>query len=360
MSRDIKKYFYKIFNANPEIPKLSRKYGFVMPVFTDLHLLFEEGKNRTQYINRSISLLCNLVEFLELNEVKYFCLAGDLYDSGKETISTSLLNLYEHCFYNLINDRTGYVVEGNHEEHFRKNNLFYAMTDIQSSFLKNKKYKLDGLLPTLPYFKATDSITIGNSKVYFMHYDANKQYYISSKDTFNIAIFHEDILTLESKNSLYHHKAGMGIDIETTNIMDNVDIAICAHIHKPMQTFRMNNTRRTQVIIPGALCQRTRAEDHEIVQIPVICMDKGCNPIIEFVPFNLGAVQETINKEVDDKQVKQRQISKEIKQIKGSVQGVDTFEEYLKTLSPEIRSIVEKAESPYILDTVAEYRTNKF
>ena len=47
-------------------------------------------------------------------------------------------------------------------------------------------------------------------------------------------------------------------------------------------------------------------------------------------------------------------------QIKENLKNVDTFEEYLKALPPEIRCIVEKAETEYIPDTVLQYKTGKY
>lgn len=358
--QDLKEFYYTHFNPNPEPYIIPGDYLYKIPVLTDMHLVCKEPSNRTKYFPKQMSILYNIEDFLIANMIEILIDAGDLTDRGEETVKTLLQNHIEHGIRRIFYGRNSFAVVGNHEITYSKNNLFYAHANITSKTQQQRFLKEQLILPTEPLFKVVDKISVMGIDIHFMHFDPKKRYYIPPSDRFTIAIFHEDIITLESKEKLYHHKHGMGIDIENTNIMENVDIAICAHIHKPMQPFRLNNLKKTLVIVPGSLCQRTREENHTMVNIPVICITKEGKVEIQYAPFHLGDIAETINVQKDAKLTKQRQLQKEVKKYKERANLARTFEEFLDTLTPEERFIVDQADNEIMPIAVAKYLSNNY
>lgn len=358
--QNLETYYLQKFNANPEPYVISTKYPFKFPILTDTHLLMNEPSNRREYIDHSVSLLFNIDAFFKANDIKDFAHAGDLYDTGDKKIDTYLDNVYSYCLHKLTDDRNAYIVYGNHEETHRKYNKFFEVTRVESDFVKSRVDFSKVLQLTDPCFKAVDKASVGPVNIYFMHFDKEKRYYIPPSDKINIAIFHEDILTLESKIKLYHHQKGMGIDIETTNIMENVDIAICGHIHTPLEPFRLNNNKHTLVIVPGSLCQRTRAEVHDVVNIPVICLTSVGEVVVEYAPIHLGNITETIDEEVDESNTRKRKLQKEMKKCREHIRGTYDMEEFLDKLEPDVRAAVLSADKEIMPTAVAKYYSNKY
>lgn len=363
---NLKQYYYAMFNPNPEPFVVKGDYAFKIPVYTDTHWVLKEPSNRTRYLTKQISVLYNLDDFATANDMKLQIHAGDAWDRGDPVMNTLYYNHLSNAIHNTFATRLTYIVRGNHEESYSKNNLFYAHTEIVSSALKEKLKQKDMILPNTPYFRATDKISLNINNtgkildIHFMHFNKEQKYYIPPNENFTVAVFHEDLLTLESKSKIYHHTKGMGIDLETTNIADNVDVIICGHIHTPMEPFRLNNARRTLVIVPGSLCQRTRAETHDHVNIPVICGTPTGEVVIEFARFNLGLIVETMDIEKDTQSVKQRQLQKQIKQkYIDKAEKSKNYQAFLDTLDAEDRKLLT-SEGDIMPIAVMKYYTRKY
>ena len=93
---------------------------------------------------------------------------------------------------------------------------------------------------------------------------------------------------------------------------------------------------------------------------PIICITKEGNAEIQYAPFHLGDIKETINKVKDEKMTKQRQLRKEINKYKERANLAKTFEEFLETLTPEERRIVDLADNEIMPVAVAKYFSNNF
>lgn len=354
MSR--KQSIYNLVNYNPQIPIVpnAEKYKVMIPVLTDTHILYKEPTNRTNFFITTLSYLHNIADIFEANNFKIGIHGGDLHDRGDEETVTDKRNAVEEALNRIssaVEDM--YIVYGNHEETYLNNNLFFSYTDVKSSVIQRLLKGRTTLKPIRPFFQAVDKLSFGDVEIHFMHYDKERRYKLP-KDKFNICIFHEDIISFESQEELYHHKIGHGIRITDTDIMENVDIAICAHIHTPLLPFRMNNTRSTLVITPGSLCHRTTAEKHTKVDIPIICLNEE-GVTIEYIPFNLGEVQETVLKEIDEKQKKVYKANKALKAFKKVYSNAQDLEDLINSLPDKQADIVRNADKPLFPQSLVRY-----
>ena len=352
----MKNTIYNLVNHNEVIPEIPNrdKYEVVIPVITDLHLLYKEPKNRTNFTLTSLSYLLNIKEFFEKNKVDYAIQTGDLHDRGEKETDTSTRNLVEKSLIDIRSSlKEFFIVMGNHEYTYINNNLFYNYTELMSEsitgILKDRKV----LYPTVNIFKALDKISFGDINIHFMHYDPKSRYTIDSEG-FNICIFHDDMISFDSKQELYHHKLGKGISITDTDVMTNVDIAICGHIHTPLKPFRMNNKRGTLFIVPGSMCQRSVAETHDHVDIPSICINnKGVT--IEYSRFNLGDIEDTVIKEVNEEQKKVRETTKAIKEFTKVYSNSQDLEDLLLQLPAEQANIIKNSINELVPESLVRY-----
>lgn len=345
-----------IVNHNPEIPPMPNfdKYQVKIPVLTDMHLLYKEPNNRTNFTLTTLSYLLNLKDIFDKNGIDYAIQAGDLHDRGEKVTDTTMRNIVEKTLVDLRETvKEFFIVMGNHELTYINNNLFFNYTKIESNFLNKSLANKRTLYPNMPIFRALDKISFGDVNIHFMHYDPQGNYVIEDEG-FNICIFHDDIISFDSKQELYHHKLGHGISITDTNLMQNVDIAIFAHIHTPLLPFRLNNSRNTLAITPGSLCQRTTAETHSKVDIPVICLNEE-GVTIEYIPFNLGNVKETLIDEIVEQQKKVRKTTKALKEFTEVHSKAQDLEDLLMSLPNEQAVIIRDSISELNPKTLVEY-----
>ena len=162
------------------------------------------------------------------------------------------------------------------------------------------------------------------------------------------------MISFDSKQELYHHKLGHGISIVDTNILENVDIAICGHIHVPIVPFNMSNKRNTLFVSPGSMCQRTVAETHTKIDIPVICIN-GEGVVIEYIPFNLGKVQDTVISDIAIKQKKVRESNKKLKNFTKVYGNSQDLEDLINSLPPAQAGIVKNADKQLYPLTLSRY-----
>lgn len=343
---------------NTSVPIIENRENYFqcIPVITDIHILAKEPNNRNGVmLNRAMQVLDELTEMIEANKCTAVIFTGDIADRG---FSRSELNYESTIISKLAKisdlvDGNCYAVLGNHEVTYSKNNLFYAMSSLDSEIIKQQLVGKEIPKCIYPYIHTPNCLDFGDLKIHLMHFNSSaKNYKVMTADTkFNIAIYHDDLITFESMQELYHHKIGKGISVTSTDIFENVDWAIMGHIHTPLTTFTLNNVRNTVIDTPGSMLSRTIAEKHEKVKLPFICINENGFER-QYVDFNIGSYDESVNSKIVKAEQQKREMAKILKNSTTTVTwtGYDDF--VASIMNGDIKDYIVQSENPLKLKSI--------
>lgn len=345
------------FNKNLDIPELEQFDNNIL-VIPDIHILAKEPKNRNQMmISRQLKVLTELHSLIKSNKITGVIFLGDIYDRGFPDCSYNYTSTTVSKIKDISKAVNGmcFSVLGNHEISYAKDNVFYSIANITSDIVKEQIVGLETPKQIDSCIQVPSMIDFGNVKIYLMHFRKHNKAYKISKDNKNtIGLYHDDLVTFESKMNLYHHRLGNGISVSNTDIFDNVDWAIIGHIHTPLLTFNLNNSRQTVIDVPGAIIARTVAEEHDRIKLPIISINKT-GFVRNYFDFSIGDFKETVNTEMVKVESQKREMSKFIKQEVSTFQKED-FEDFIKNIQdPTIREYIVSAINPLKLNSISKY-----
>lgn len=317
---------------------------------TDTHVLFKNPDNRTDLVKESMEIFYWLDSKYE--ELKYDAIfhGGDLMDRGYKQVKQEDLLSFLTILKRLKDKTDGemYINIGNHELNFPKDNLFFSIVDVISNPLKERLFtNFNNAKEILePIFKAPTSLEVGNVVFKFLGFDREKNYKISKEgveDKFVVGLYHDDLVSFESAENLYHHKTGHGLALKNTDIMENVNIALCGHIHIPLEDMVLDNKRQTLIITPGSPISRTTSEIHSSIKIPIIDINTDTGEFnIIYETYELPNQENSFIKEVVQENKKKYELAKIIQNDKTIAKGKNgMFESLLDSIEDiEIRSIL--------------------
>lgn len=327
-------------------------------VLTDTHLVLKNPSNRLKMVEEGTEIINSITEIIKKNNIDMVIHTGDLYDRGYQNVPQDLYIEQLKSMQNMSKAVNGemYMCMGNHSYSYAENNPEFVITDISNDEKLKEIYKYKNTLKlSIPIWKAVPKISVGTVNFHLIHFDPQKRYNINDQNLNNIGIFHDDFITFQSKEELYHHKYGKGIDVLNTDIFDCFNTAIIGHIHTPLNDFRLNNIRMTEIIVPGSLVNRTTAERHEYVDIPVISISENEDILdedfnlpykIDKYRFELPKFEESFDLDKVENNKKMYEYAKMIKKSKISGKDNSLFEEFIKSLkNPEIESLIREAEN---------------
>lgn len=332
-----------MLNDVSKINFYNEEYPVNWLVISDLHILPKEPKNRKSLIPNIITLLNELIEIGIQNKISGIIFLGDIFDRSFTSVNSDYLAQIMEIFKRMSESFPIYAVYGNHELTYFKDNPYYLMTDIQSQAVLSQLKGKTVPKCISPYIKVIDSIDYGNVIINFVHFQKyNKFYKIACEENkINVALYHDSLINFESKEKLYHHKIGKGIDVVNTDIFEFVDWAICGDTHTPLNTFTLGNNKSTVFDVPGVMSLRTTADKHTHVKCPIISIGpKGLKR--QYISLNIGVPDETVENQdkLNDEKAK-RKLATILKKIERD----DTFsrvsyEDFMNTLDPTERELL--------------------
>lgn len=335
-----------------------KEEGVVRVAFIpDTHLQLRESKNRVGIVNEGINTIRRITDEVVIpNNVDILIHLGDLFDRSEPKLPTQEWAEVMLEFNRLKNSLNGnlFITLGNHEYTYSRHNPTFMITNIVEESIKEMYMRKDTPQKVDNIFIAPAFLDIGNTRIQFNHFQKeNKKYRVPKvKGKSVIVTMHDDIVSYESKDKLYHHNIGKGIDPEFTDIFDNVDLAICGHIHTPLTNFRVDNDKKTLVITPGSMVNRTTAETHEYVNIPIIDIKETSFELKEY-KFALPVWSQSFKEDVVDENKDRYEFNKVIKKTKTSVELASSFRDLLATVDDVmVERVIEDAKSPLILKEV--------
>lgn len=336
-------------------------------VLTDTHLVLKNPKNRYKMIEEGIDLFNKLNEIIKLNDVDIVIHVGDLYDRGYDNVPQTEYVKQIQTMIDMSNLVGGnmFMTLGNHPYSFAKNNPEFLISELLDDKLKEiYKYK-ETLKLTIPIWKCPGYIDINNVRINFIHYDPQKRYKVENNDKYNIGIYHDDFITFTSKEKLYHHRIGHGIEMLNTDTFDNINTAIIGHIHLPIEPFNLPNSLATDVHIPGALVNRTSSEIHQMVDLPVIDISTTGEILNNYrklpyavnkIRYYLPKYEESFNLEVVKDNKEMYEYAKIIKKSKIVSRDNTLFDAFLDELDLSISKLIRNAENLNELESEVLYK----
>lgn len=342
----------KIYDKEKMPPKLDNKLRIIL--LTDTHLVLKNPNNRIRMIEEGVDILNQIHDLIIDNNIDIAIHLGDLYDRGYATIPHEMYNRQIEALQNISKavNNNFFMVMGNHSYTYATQNPEFTITEILDENLKEiYKYK-DTLELLNPIIKAPAYLDFGDTRISFVHFDPRKKYKIINDKKYNIALLHDDFITFESKEELYHHKYGHGIEVMNTDLFDNIDTAIMGHIHKPLTDFTMNNAKATDIIVPGSLVNRTAAEKHTYVDLPIIEMnmneiESGKKPYrLDKIRFYLPKFDESFDLKIVEENKQMYEYAKMIKKAKIEGKKDNLLEEFIKDLkNPKVEELIRTADT---------------
>ena len=127
-----------------------------------------------------------------------------------------------------------------------------------------------------------------------------------------------------------------------------MDLAILAHIHTPLQDIEITSNitdKTTTLVTPGSLINRTTAEIHKKVNLPIIDITNSGYTRSHYT-YHLPKRSEIFNQEEVQQQQESRQLTKLINEVKHKTQHNNFFNDMLSSLSnPAIETIIRNADT---------------
>ena len=350
-------------------PLENKKDGIVrVLILTDTHLTLKNPSNRVKMIEEGIDTFKDILNIVSDNNVDVVIHMGDLYDRGYKHIPqdsfVDQINIMK-TLSDKVNGNT-YMVMGNHPYSYSIDNPEFVISEFFDDKL-NEIYKFKEKLDVLvPIWKCPSYLDIGTTRLNFIHFDPQKRYKTPENNMqANIGLYHDDFVTFQSKEELYHHKYGHGVEVSQTDAFENIDTAIIGHIHVPMDDFMLTNSKNTDIIIPGALVNRTTNELHEYVDLPIIDINTSGEIMNEdkLLPYKIEKFRYYLPKYlesfIDDKVKENKQMyefAKLIKETKIKGREITLLDEYLRSLkNPKVSELIKNADTLNQLESQVLY-----
>lgn len=332
-----------------ETPGLEFRYL----VITDLHLRVKEQGNRKNILEKYNQFLEDILELIKTTRsIHGVILLGDLWERGVSGKFTDIINPIA-TLKQISNELNGhlYTLFGNHEEKYCVDNPFYSFVLLPNELLHKLKSKKEVPPFVFPLITAPMELNHTAGKIWFNHFDRkDKNYKVTGVDNgkYNIGLYHDDIVTTETKAKLYHHRVGEGISANS-DIFENIDWAICGHNHQPQNEMIVGNDSETLVTIPGTPIQNRVDEVHQFVRLPIIeFYDNRVEN--KYLTYAMGNILDTVIK--DEVKEKKKVMKKALRNYKLALKK-STIEDCLRNAqNREVAEIIIKPERVYQSDTL--------
>lgn len=260
---------------------------------TDLHKRMKDITTIKGYVNAVNKVEKDIYNFVANNGITHVLIGGDWYDRGYGTDIASALAHTEgdRALYDLLKGNL-YSVIGNHIRINMDSNPELFLIQPHKVFTTRIKVPRDYQI-----FRTPDKLIIGTVQISFNHhnhYAKDASAYRTIRDegiTYHIGLFHDEKVIPTSM------LVGAGISAivtennKITQALEDVDLAIVGHIHKPIGEFpiQLENGKQCTMIVPGSLTN-TDAGDisrHDTFKAPIIEIGDNSEVSLSYREFDL-------------------------------------------------------------------------
>lgn len=217
---------------------------------------------------------------------------GDWYDKGyADDVPTALAHTSQDIKLSTLVDGNFYTVIGNH--------LFLGMETSPELSLIQPHPVLKSSKPIdrdHQVFKTPDKIIIGKTQISLCHFKGDRSDTAESyrRDVEegcvnHIAVYHTYSVIPPIKMEVHKMYGARNSSQRIKDLVSNVDYAICGHVHKPMGTFRIEETNCV-MIVPGSAANVANDHTwHNTIEMPVITINDDDTLALGSKTLNLHA-----------------------------------------------------------------------
>lgn len=228
----------------------------------------------------------DILRFIVENGVTHLISLGDWYDKGYRSINRCQndRNLDEELAA-AVNGNF-YICLGNHFFLERDNNPEMYLIQPNDTWRPAQP-----IHATVPIIRAVPALQFGPVRISFFHYSkTNKDYVAPRPDgvTYHIGLYHDEVVlpsNVRKEANIFTHASTANLD----RVLQNIDLAIVGHIHKPCPLFYVTaNGRRVPVLVPGSLANTQTGDTfHTTADMPLLEISDAGKPSLSRVTFDL-------------------------------------------------------------------------
>lgn len=237
---------------------------------TDLHKRDVDFSTVAGYTKAVDTVQEDILQFIKANGITHLVSLGDWYDKGYRSINRSNNDRnYDEALSRAVNGNF-YICLGNHFFLERDNNP--EMYLIQPSDMYRPSQPI---YATSPVIRAVKALRIGPVQISFFHYSKESKDYIAERDddaSYHIGVYHDECVIPTGKRN----EGGFGgttMPSYMENILDNINLAVVGHVHKPLGVFNVQTRGRVlPMLVPGSLAivDSGAGSLHTDVNLPVV------------------------------------------------------------------------------------------
>lgn len=240
----------------------------------DLHKRDLDFSTINGYTTAVDAVQADILQFIKDRGITHLVSLGDWYDKGYRSINRANNDRNWDEELSAAVGGNFYICLGNHFFLERDNNP--EMYLIQPSELYKPTHEI---YATKPIIKAPASFRVGSIQVSLFHYSKAHKLYKTVLDpdvTYHVGIYHDEVVVptwAQKEGGLIGGSPGTRIE----EILDNVNLAIVGHIHKPVGAIKVPvNGHEVPMIIPGSLSNTSNGPAyHDSVKLPVLEIQEG-------------------------------------------------------------------------------------
>lgn len=299
-------------------------------IVTDMHIINKIlVKNRVDYKKELEHVENNLLRVIKKYTRDGFnvnlIFLGDIYHRGYSDPIASIKDNNFLIYLSTVVNKI-YSVIGNHELSYYKNNPFYTLFNhIESRRVKNVSSRVINPLGIIHVIDVVDTLEDGEVLFNFNHYGCGMG--APEKDRVNIGLFHQELVCKEILDDV-KNKFNMDIftndilNLNSKNVFSGYDYCFLGHMHKVYGTYEIQSKEGEKPTRLYYLASLGRTNHSEIQDnfldrnFPVIIVNDGKFKRIEDNTFKLLDRESCIFESIVEEQHEKREELKEYKKIK--------------------------------------------
>lgn len=238
----------------------------------DMHKRWQDSESVKGILAVQQKQQLDFLKYIKENNITHVILGGDWYDRGFHGLAMAWGQTEMDRRLSAAVNGNLYMCVGNHFYLERDENP--EMYIIQPCDL----YKPSLPIPVAekPICQCINTLKVGTVQIDFFHYSKTNKDYVRPRDpdtTYHIGIYHDDRVVPSYVRELEGFHSPVSQEYYN-RIYDNIDFAICAHIHSKVGMTQMTliNGRQIPMFIPGVMhaTRNVDNEKHTAVTVPVI------------------------------------------------------------------------------------------
>lgn len=259
----------------------------------DLHKRMKDITTIRGYVRACTKVQLDIMNKIKELGITHFIHIGDWFDSGYGSdvaaalthtdIDIEMAKLLNGNFYGLIGNHIKIRMDSNPE-------LFL----IQPHNVYKSRYPVTRINPII---RTPKDLILNGVQIHFIHWNKDAESAFEYKALINkdchyhVGLYHTEYII----PTHYLHNMGMKTVVNDNSMisaaLEDIDLAIVGHIHKPIGTFKINKVdgKSTTMIVPGSLTNTDAGElnRHHYVDLPMLEIEEDGRVSLSYIRQDL-------------------------------------------------------------------------